>query len=194
MKNSRQLQKENTRNVIMNTAMQQFARNGLLATKTSDIAQAAKVSHGTIFSHFPTREALLEEVIESFGIQLSARLHELADQSGSLEDVLKAHMIGISEQEDFYRCLIVESSQLSETSRNCIIMIQSAISFHMIQIVEIEKREGKIRDIEGSFLFNTWIGLIHHYLINRDLFGREGSFYERNGKDLVQKFLALIKS
>ena len=73
----RQRQKNETRKRLIATAMDQFAKNGLTATRTADIAAAAEVSHGTVFTHFPTREALLEEVIEAFGMKITERMHEL---------------------------------------------------------------------------------------------------------------------
>ena len=53
----------------------------VITTRTSDIATSANLSHGSIFSHFPTREALVEAVIEEFGIRVTKILHELVEES-----------------------------------------------------------------------------------------------------------------
>ncbi|MEL7655022.1 MAG: TetR/AcrR family transcriptional regulator [Bacillota bacterium] len=188
----RQKQKIQTRNHIIETAIDQFAKNGLAATRTSDIAAAAKVSHGTIFAHFPTREALLDEVIEEFGIRITRRLHELADGNCGMREVLEAHLKGIEEYESFYTRLISEAPILPESARNALIMIQSAISFHMIQIAEHEISEGKIIEMPFDLMFNTWIGLVHHYLTNKDLFSNGESVTERHGHRLAEHYLKLI--
>lgn len=189
----RQKQKEKTRNNIIEVALNQFAKDGLITTRTSDIASNAKVSHGTIFAHFPTREILLEEVIEEFGRRIINRLHELVSSNCEMKEVLEAHLIGISEYEEFYTRLILESRLMNESSRNSIIMIQSSVSFHIIQVAERDIKEGKIREMPVDLIFNTWIGLVHHYLINSDLFKGDGSFFERHGKRLIKHFLNLLK-
>jgi hypothetical protein len=41
-------------------------------------------------------------------------------------------------------------------------------------------------------LFNTWIGLVHHYMVNRDLFAPEGSVIARRGKELLDHYMGLL--
>ncbi|WP_238883836.1 TetR/AcrR family transcriptional regulator [Clostridium sp. YIM B02551] len=188
----RQDQKLKTRNHIIEIALKQFAKDGLTLARTADIASAANVSHGTIFSHFKTREILLDEVIEEFGRRITTRLHELVSSDCEMRDVLEAHLRGISEYETFYTRLILESRLLNESSRNSIIMIQSAISFHIIQVAERDIKECKIREIPLDLIFNTWIGLVHHYLINSDLYTKEGTLFDAHGKRLIDHFLNLL--
>ena len=38
-------------------------------------------------------------------------------------------------------------------------------------------------------LFNTWTGLVHHYLSQRDLFNPKGSVIRRYGDELLEHFL-----
>ncbi|MCX8131991.1 MAG: TetR/AcrR family transcriptional regulator [Clostridia bacterium] len=191
-KTQRQQQKENTRQLIIDVALKQFAKDGLTAARTSDIANAAKVSHGTVFAHFPTREILLDTVIEEFGMRITNRLHELVSENCGIKEALEAHVKGLSEYEGFYTRLVSEARLINESSRNSLIMIQSAISFHISQVAEREVKAGKIRPISVALLFNTWVGLVHHYLINSDLFAPESPVLERYGKQLIEHFINLI--
>lgn len=188
----RQKQKNRTKQHILDVAIKQFAKDGLTVTRTSDIANAAKVSHGTVFAHFPTREVLLGAVIEEFGMRIAKRLHESVDSDGGMKEVFEAHLTGISEYEGFYTRLISEGRLLNESARNSLIMIQSAISFHIIQVAEREMESCKIRFMPVDLLFNTWIGLIHHYLINGDLFSPGGPVLKRYGKELAEHYIKLI--
>ena len=190
----RQQQKIQTRNLLIETAIDQFAKNGLAATRTSDIAAAANVSHGTIFAHFPTRESLLDEVIEEFGIRITKRLHELVDANSGIKEVLEAHLKGIGEYESFYTRLISEAPILHESARNALVMIQSAISFHLIQVAEREMSEKKILEIPFDLLFNTWIGLVHYYLTNGDLFSPGESVVMKHGRRLMKHYLKMISN
>lgn len=188
----RQKQKIQTRKNLIDIAMDQFAKDGLAAARTSDIAAAAKVSHGTIFVHFPTREILLDEVIEEFGSRIANRLHELIDENCGMKAALQAHLKGIGEYEGFYTRLISEAPVLHESARNTIIMIQSAISFHLSQSAEREMEASKILKMPFDLMFNTWIGLLHYYLTNRDLFAPGESVVSRYGQRLVEHYIKLI--
>jgi len=188
----RQNQKNQTRKHIIDVALNQFAKDGLTVTRTSDIARAAKVSHGTVFVHFPTRDILLDSVIEEFGMRITNRLHELVNDNCGMKEVLEAHLRGISEYEAFYTRLVSEGRLLNESSRNSLIMIQSAVSFHIIQVAEREMKACKIRSLPLDLMFNTWVGLIHYYLINGDLFAPGGSVIKRYGKQLIEHYLDLI--
>ncbi|MDF2859042.1 MAG: TetR family transcriptional regulator [Neobacillus sp.] len=192
LQSQRQEQKEKTRKHIIDVALNQFAKDGLTVTRTSDIARAANVSHGTVFAHFPTREILLNTVIEVFGMRLTNRLHELVNENCEMKEVLEAHLTGLSEHERFYTRLVLEGPLLNGSSRNSLIMIQSAISFHIIQVAERGMENHKIRCQPVDLLFNTWVGLVHHYLINGDLFAPGSSVLERYSKQLVEHYLYLI--
>jgi AcrR family transcriptional regulator len=188
----RKKQKERTRKHIIETALQCYAKYGLISTRTSDIAEAAKVSHGTIFAHFSTQETLLNTVIEVFGSRVSLRLHELAATNSSLRDILEAHIGGLKEFESFYTRLVMECRLLPPDARNTFIMIQSAISFHISQAAEKEIEKGYISTRPIYLLFNTWVGLIHYYLANNDLFAPGGSVLERYGQLLIDHYMSLI--
>ena len=189
----RQKQKIQTRKHLIDVALNQLAKDGLTTTRTSDIAIAAKISHGTVFAHFQTREILLDAVIEEFGLRITKRLHELVSINCDMKELLVAHLKGISEYEDFYTRLVSEGSLLHESARNSLIMIQSSISFHLIQIAQREMETFKIRTMPIDLLFNTWVGLIHYYLINRDIFAPGESVLKRYSERLVEHYMNLIK-
>lgn len=190
--NKRQEQKAKTRKFIIDTALNQFAKDGLLSTRTSDIATLANLSHGSIFAHFPTREALLEATIEEFGMRVTKKLHELVEENCEIEGLLVAHLKGIQEYEAFYSRLISEASLLPESARNTLIEIQSAISFHLIQVAEREMSASRILRMPLNLMFNTWIGLINYYLINKDIFAPGESVISRYGQQLIDHYMNLI--
>jgi AcrR family transcriptional regulator len=64
------------RALVLETAEAVFAAKGISAS-TEEIARRAGVGIGTIFRHFPTKEALLEAII-------IGRLRRLADEANSL--------------------------------------------------------------------------------------------------------------
>jgi len=190
--NSRQQQKLDTRNYIIETAIARFSKDGLTKTRTSDIAKDANVSHGTIFAHFPTREDLLNTVIEEFGMKIARRMNELIDNDCSIKELLTAHLKGIGEYEEFYIKLISESSLLHKSAKNTIVMIQSTISFQLLQLAEKEMELNTIKKMPVNLMFNTWIGIVNYYLINKDLFAPTDSVILRYSEQLVEHFINII--
>lgn len=188
----RQAQKLRTRELIEETALSVFADKGFAAARAANIANAAGVSHGTVFLHFPTMEELTAAVIERFGKRVSQRLHELASAGHGLSGVLEAHIKGLREHETFYTRLITERSLLPESAKTAFLSIQSSISLHISEAAEREMREGLIKQIPMHLLFNTWIGLVHYYLENGDLFAPGSSVLERRGGELIDHFMRLV--
>ena len=193
-KSLRQIQKEQTRELLIETAIEEYGRHGFLSVTTADIAKASGFSHGTVFAHFGTQEALLETVIEVFGLRISRRLHELAATRVGLRDVLCAHLEGLMEYEPFYTRLVTEGRLLPESARHTLIAIHSTISHHIGQAAEIEIQAGTIGPMPMHLLYNTWIGLIHYYLVNNDLFAPGESVLERYGIELLDHFMHLVQS
>lgn len=177
-------QKEQTHHHLLNMAYDEFAQNGFLATKTLDIATAAKVSHGTIFVHFPTKEDLLVKVIDKFGIQVGTKLKQLTKGKTTAREVLAAHLETIAEYESFYIRLVVEGPLLPRSLRNRIFMIQSGVAHHLEKTMKKNENPYPIH-----FLLNSWLGLIHYYLANRDLFAPGKSVIATCGKDLLNHFI-----
>jgi AcrR family transcriptional regulator len=193
LQNKRQHQKNLTRKLLIDTAIYQFGKNGITTTRTADIAKAAEVSHGTLFMHFPTLEELLAQVIEDFGTRIAQRLHQLVDENCDLPEILSAHLTGLIEFEAFYTRLIIERRLLPKAITNTYIMIQSTISYHICTAAEREIEQGIIRKLPVHLIYNTWIGLIHYYLTNGDLFSPSGNVLEHHSKELLQHYLNLIK-
>jgi AcrR family transcriptional regulator len=189
---NRQQQKENTRRKLLDTALEVFSRNGITTTRMSDVAEAAGVSHGTVFLHFETQDALISAVIEDFGFRMASRTHELAGGSGSVKEILAAHLRGIGEHEGFYTRLIIETSHLPPAARNALTGIQSAISFHISQAAEREMAAGTIKRMPVALFFNTWVGLVHYYLSNKDQFAPDGSIIETCGPLLLEHYMNMI--
>ena len=190
MKSKRQLQKENTRKKILETAYQIYSEQGFSAT-TAVIAKEAGVSHGTIFVHFSSLDELLCCLIQDFGDALGSEIHRLAETKDNMEELLKAHLDVLARHEKFYIRLIAERSLLPEEARLTFSNIQSIVAYHFNKVFKRENNTCK--DIPVHLLFNTWVGLIHYYLLNKDLFSPDTPIVERYGSELTETFLKLIK-
>ncbi len=192
MKIKRQLQKENTRIRIIETAYKVYSEHGFTAT-TAMIAEEARVSHGTIFVHFPSVNELLTHLIEDFGNKLALEMHNLAEKNDSIEKLLKAYLEILKKYESFYIHLISERSLLPEDVQMIFVNIQSNIAVHFNKVIEREIESKAVKNIPVHMIFNTWMGLIHYYLLNKDLFSPEKPLLERYEEELITTFLEFIR-
>lgn len=187
--NTRQIKKEQTKALLINTAFELFSSQGFLNTRMSDIAKTAGVSHGTVFLHFNTQEEFIAEVVNHFCNKIALRTHELSESCSSLKELLSAHLDAISEYEAFYTRLVIENQMLSQGVRDTFIVAQSIISLHFSKVLEKNRKASVSSDI----LFNMWIGLIHHYLSNGDIFAPKGCVIDSYKNLLTESFTSLLE-
>ena len=185
-------QKRRTRQRVVDAATHLFSVRGLARTRTADIANQAGLSHGGVFVHFPSRDELLAEVVSEIGQAITGRLHALIIDDAELVQVLRAHLDCLIEHEPSYAAFLRESRLLPRNVLRTWVGIQSAISIHLEVPAQEAMAAKRIHEMPLHLLFNTWIGLIHHYLMNRELFAPGASVLERRGDELLAHFLSMI--
>jgi AcrR family transcriptional regulator len=191
--NKREQQRQQTREAILTAAEHVYAIHGFIRPSTQMIAKEAGVAHGTVFLHFQSQEKLILAVIDHLGTALTAQIHESSEPGHSLNEVLHTHLTAIEANESLYTHLIIDLPQLPEEAQQTVIGIQSVIAHHLDQVMTQLKNEKKIKDLTFSFLFNTWIGLVHYYLMNRRLFASQESVLAVYKNQLISNFLRLLE-
>jgi len=185
-------QREATRQRVLAAATRLVEQRGFTATRTADVARATRLSHGAVFVHFPSRKERDLAVAAAIGRAITDRLHALARDGQSFRDVLRAHVRCIEEHEAIYARLLVEGPLLPKEVGRTWTAIQSAVAHHLGRVAGPAMQAGAIRAMPLHLLFNTWIGLLHHYLVNRALFAPDGSVLATHGETLVAHYLALV--
>lgn len=189
---TRTLQKAQTRERIIAAAKKVYTEQGFSAT-VSAIAKEAGVAHGSVFVHFPNTESLMLCLLDSFGQEVGEELHALSESGGDIGKLLGIHIDVLIRHEGFYRRLVTEAVYLPEEAKNTFIAIQSTLSIHFSQVLEGEMAAGKVKDVPLHLLFNTWLGLVHYYLQNSELFAPGTSVLKRHKDALIECFTALIR-
>ena len=90
-------EKERRRDEILAAAKKVFARRGYASTTVADIAKAARVSYGSVYWYFDSKDALFHELMEAeeraLRAAIAARLAEL-DPSADGEAFFRAAVTG----------------------------------------------------------------------------------------------------
>jgi AcrR family transcriptional regulator len=80
----RERKKQQTRQLIAETARRLFAERGFARVTVAEIARAADVSEQTVFNYFPTKEDLVYWRLESFEDELLTTIRERAPGESAL--------------------------------------------------------------------------------------------------------------
>jgi len=125
---------------------------------------------------------------------MGASLHVLAAKCDSVENLLTGHLNVLEQYEAFYTRLISEISKLPDEAQNTLAIIQSTVAFHFSSVIEREIGKGTVKNLPIHILFNTWLGLIHYYLLNKKFFADSNqSIIRRYRAELLSAYLHLIK-
>jgi AcrR family transcriptional regulator len=74
---------------ILQAAREAFCELGFGATTVRDVIRRTDLATGTFYNYFPDKEALLQELIGQFQVELRLRVHEAREAAESLEDLLR---------------------------------------------------------------------------------------------------------
>ncbi len=149
---------QRNRERILEVAKRAFTRHGA-ATSLDDIARQAGVGAGTLYRHFPTRDALIEAVYRSEVEKLAAAARGFISAMSPIE-ALRAWLLlfvdYIAAKHIIAPALNSVSggpSRLYESSRS---LVQGAIE----ELVKRAKKSGDVRkDIDASDLLRAVIGV-----------------------------------
>lgn len=70
---------ENAQEAIRDTAARLFCANGVHATSLGDIAQEIKLSKGTLYYYYPSKDYLVQEIAQQHLMEISAILFDWLD-------------------------------------------------------------------------------------------------------------------
>lgn len=85
----REARRRDRRRAILDVAARSFLDNGYAATSMSSIAAELGGSKGTLWSHFPSKEALFTAVLKEATTAYRAQLAELLDPCGDIRTTLE---------------------------------------------------------------------------------------------------------
>jgi AcrR family transcriptional regulator len=186
---SRDRQRMETRQRVLVAACREFGRAGFSSVSTQDIAREAGVSHGSVFAHFKTREALVAAAVEEAVVEAANLMRHELKVATRTHDVLHAHLRALAEHEGLHANIIAERRALSAEVQARLIEVNSGVASYLLDSLE---RGGAPLRVQPHVASNTWLALVHYYLMNRDLFAPGRSVLKERADELVRNYLAMI--
>lgn len=125
---------ESSRARLLEAAMSQFAEKGYQQTKVSDIVKAAGLTQAAFYLYFPSKEAILSELVSEY----KERLSVLADAGRLVTPLQKAEA----------------PKQVKDNLRNVLLFFHAHPQLTRIALFESPEGEGMKREITAMIVQN----------------------------------------
>ncbi len=184
--NKRDAQKTATRNKIIDIAEKLFAIQGIVSTKTIDIAKAAGVAHGTLFSHFETRDILVETILNRKLEDFQKQFLEI-NSNQEFHCVINSLLDLLVEHEPFFSVVFRELSIVNQNLRNLIVYRFSIIELYVLHMFEnFLSANGISTAMKPEVIIQHIFSLIIHYLNFREILNYKESIILGKKDDLIE--------
>ena len=163
--------------LILETALDLFAKKGFSATSTAKIAKAAGVSEGLIFRHFSNKEGLLQAIMElgkQKGLALFQMMEEFTSPKDQLRYILEIPFRIPKEEYPFWKLLYALKWQADQYDDE----ISSQLELTLIEI--FKKLNHQEPELESAFVMMLFDGVATSILLKN----------QSNKKELEQLILA----
>jgi TetR/AcrR family fatty acid metabolism transcriptional regulator len=171
------LQAESKKRLILKVATEVFAEKGFNETTVSQIAQKAKISEGSIYHYFASKEDLLfsipEERMENFLSGLHESLEGIKGALNKIRKLIWYHLQFYQKNRDYVLILLQNIRQNPRFNSTRAYSLIRNFGKLVAQIIEEGKEEGAIRrDVDSRILRDAILGAIEHTTIRGSILGR----------------------
>lgn len=140
------------RQTILDAAARVFRRRGYAQATLNEIAQEAGTQAGSLYYYFPSREALVEEVILHSMVSISDAVTAAIAEQGAdasplqrMRIAIRAHTLTILGHSDYYGAFRRIFDQVPDQMRERFIKSPRAYGAFWTDLLEEGKRAGEIR-------------------------------------------------
>ena len=172
--------RDERREQILNASLMVFAKKGLAATKISDIAIAANLSHGLVYHYFKSKEeiyiAVIRQTVES---SYEARQRFLSAQGAALEKLMNMAEVNINYmngEDNAYRWLIIIQATMSALAPQEVREILSNsldVLNDVKELIEQGQRAGDIINGDSLHLATAFLSLLQGLVFYRIYWEKE---------------------
>ena len=152
------------RETILKAACGVFVRSGFHAASMKDICAAAGMSPGSVYRYFPSKDALIEALIEADQTRWAAAMDGLPIEKGLLPALEALAELGLRDLED-RGFLNVWVETAAEASRNSVVSARLRESYQALQgrltsLIQASQRSETDPRVLSCLIFAAFDGLI----------------------------------
>lgn len=177
----REESKRKTKTIIIEEAKHVLFEKGYIKISTKDISSRSKVSQGTIFLHFQSKENLLNYILTQLISDFNDEVKLSCDVHAKREVFLQSLLSVISIYEHVLSVVYKDYSYLSEEIKKSIDHTDSQLK--SIFFDNLRNTIGKEINIVDSFvLIDAYLSQIKNYLLGKDLSSHANIIRQSSGK------------
>lgn len=194
---STQPEKSNTREKILETAIELFAEKGFNGTTTKEIAEAAEVNESLIFRHFSTKRDLYGAIIEKKiddepGIELPLQTYkDTKDDQLIFTSIAERMLDKCGKDSSFIRLLHFSALEGHELSDMFFSTYVEYIDMLLCDYIESRIADGAFKNVHPLCASQAFIGMVVNHIIVQELFG-EKKRNNINQQELVETFVTVF--
>ncbi len=159
----------NTRQRILDAAVERFAQNGYHNTSVADIVADSRTSKGAVYFHFPSKEKIFLGLVDEFAGILEKRLQTaIAKEESGIRRVntaLRICMETFTSYQKLAKIFLIQAVGLGaafeEKQREIHLRFIKLIQQHLDEAVQ----EGDILPIDTEIAAYAWMGAINEVVI-----------------------------
>lgn len=187
----------NTREKILLTAIDLFAKRGFNGTTTKEIAEAAEVNESLIFRHFSTKKDLYGAIIEKKideepGIELPLQTYkDTKDDYLIFKSIAERMLDKCGNDSSFIRLLHFSALEGHELSDMFFSTYVEYVDMLLCDYIEGRIADGAFKNIHPLCASQAFIGMVVNHIIVQELFGGK----KRNkvdNEELVETFVTIF--
>jgi TetR/AcrR family transcriptional regulator, cholesterol catabolism regulator len=149
---------QDRRELILSTAAEMFARKGLRATTVRAIADAVGVFSGSLYHHFPSKDAIFDEVLRRYLEEIRARYAVVLASGQRPADCLRNLVVtslAVAEEQPHATAIYQNEAQyLRETAGFADVQAAAAaIQQTWLQVIDAGVADGSFRDDVPAWVF-----------------------------------------
>jgi len=190
-------EKTNTREKILETAIELFAEKGFNGTTTKEIAEAAEVNESLIFRHFSTKRELYGAIIEKKiddepGIELPIQTYkDSKDDHLIFKSIAERMLDKCGKDSSFIRLLHFSALEGHELSDMFFSTYVEYVDMLLCDYIEGRIAEGAFKNVHPLCASQAFIGMVVNHIIVQELFGGKRRD-EINNDELVETFVTVF--
>jgi AcrR family transcriptional regulator len=166
---------ETRRRHILEAALRAFSAGGFAETTMDAVATAVGVSKACLYNYFPTKDALLQELVEHPTLlpefaELIASIHELAPRQG-IPRLVSEIWPRLRERRELARLLVREVQSFPDRARIYAEHVRLPASRLLAEYLETRMARGELARRDPIATAQCLFGMLWSFLLSQELMG-----------------------
>ncbi|KAF0184012.1 MAG: TetR family transcriptional regulator [Nitrospirae bacterium] len=164
-----------TRERILTAALTLFSQRGYIGATTRQIAAEAGVAELTLFRHFPRKELIMQDLLQTRS-SLSA-LREILPQvqhlscEGALNAVARVFLATLRERQELLKIFLTECARYPEQVKEMHFSFMTSLFETLANYLQELQRKKVVRVMDLKMAAQAFFGIFYSYFICREIIG-----------------------